>query len=245
MVSNVAEVENMFRDIVEPSVRVGSRRSVVVPLSIAAHVFLVVVLLITSLMAPGILPMPVATLVAFVSRDVVLPPSPPPAPRQASNVNKRAPNLDSEAAPLEAQSTIAPETVFDSTPALVGVVEGAGNLPAGIIEGLAPALPPSPRVPEPVVPVRVGGNIRPPTKIKDVRPIYPAIAQTARVEGVVIIEATIGPTGRVLDAQLLRSIPLLDAAALEAVRQWEFTPTLLNGSPTPVLMTVTVHFTLR
>ena len=61
----------------------------------------------------------------------------------------------------------------------------------------------------------------------------------------VIIETTIGLTGTVLDAKLLRSIPLLDAAALDAVRQWEFTPTLLNGSPVPVVMTVTVNFTLR
>ena len=65
------------------------------------------------------------------------------------------------------------------------------------------------------------------------------------MQGVVIIEATIGPTGRVQDASILRSIPLLDAAALEAVRQWEYTPTLLNGMPVPVLMTITVNFTLR
>ncbi len=94
-------------------------------------------------------------------------------------------------------------------------------------------------------PVRVGGNIRPPTKVKDVRPVYPSIAQSARVQGVVIIEATIGPDGKVKDARVLRSIPLLDQAALEAVRQWEFTPTLLNGVPVPVIMTVTVNFTLQ
>jgi protein TonB len=92
--------------------------------------------------------------------------------------------------------------------------------------------------------VRVGGNIKPPMKTKDVRPTYPPIAQSARVQGVVIIEATIGPGGKVQDARVLRSIPLLDAAALDAVRQWEFTPTLLNGVPVPVIMTVTVQFTL-
>jgi periplasmic protein TonB len=92
--------------------------------------------------------------------------------------------------------------------------------------------------------VRVGGSIKPPVKTKDVRPQYPPIAQSARVQGVVIIEATIGPTGKVQDARVLRSIPLLDASALDAVRQWEFTPTLLNGVPVPVIMTVTVQFTL-
>jgi protein TonB len=91
----------------------------------------------------------------------------------------------------------------------------------------------------------VGGNIKPPTKTKDVRPVYPAIAQSARVQGVVIVEATIGPDGRVAEAKVLRSIPLLDAAALDAVKQWVFTPTLLNGTAVPVIMTVTVNFTLQ
>ena len=95
-----------------------------------------------------------------------------------------------------------------------------------------------------LTPVRVGGNIPPPTKTHDAKPVYPAEAQSARVQGVVIIEATIGPNGKVQDARVLRSIPLLDSAALDAVRQWEFTPTLLNGVPVPVIMTVTVQFTL-
>jgi protein TonB len=65
------------------------------------------------------------------------------------------------------------------------------------------------------------------------------------VQGIVIIEATIGPDGKVQDARVLRSIPLLDAAALDAVRGWEFTPTLLNNQPVPVVMTVTVQFSLQ
>src|ERR687898_774653 len=99
--------------------------------------------------------------------------------------------------------------------------------------------------PPPAAPVRVGGNIMPPQKTRDVRPVYPPIAQSARVQGIVIIEATIGPDGSVKDAKVLRSIPLLDQAALDAVRQWVFTPTLLNGVPVPVIMTVTVNFTLQ
>ena len=75
--------------------------------------------------------------------------------------------------------------------------------------------------------------------------MYPAIAQSARVQGIVIIEATIAPNGKVTDTKVLRSIPLLDQAALDAVKQWEFTPTLLNGVPVPVIMTVTVQFTLQ
>jgi protein TonB len=92
--------------------------------------------------------------------------------------------------------------------------------------------------------VRVGGLIKQPVKTKDVKPIYPAIAQSARVQGVVIIEAVIGTNGKVTDVRVLRGQPLLDQAALDAVKQWEYTPTLLNGVPTPVIMTVTVNFTL-
>jgi TonB family protein len=93
-----------------------------------------------------------------------------------------------------------------------------------------------------IAPVRVGGQIRPPTKIKDVKPVYPAIAQSARVGGTVTIEATIGTDGKVTDARVVRSIPLLDQAALDAVRQWEYLPTLLNGVPVPVLTTITINF---
>jgi TonB family protein len=94
-----------------------------------------------------------------------------------------------------------------------------------------------------MAPVRIGGQIKAPNKIKDVKPVYPAIAQSARAAGVVTIEATIGPDGKVIDAKVVRSIPLLDQAALDAVRQWEYTPTLLNGVPVPVLVTVTINFT--
>ena len=91
--------------------------------------------------------------------------------------------------------------------------------------------------------VRPGGRIMPPKKIKDVPPVYPALAQSARVAGEVTIEATIGPDGKVIDAKVVRSIPMLDQAALDAVRQWEYLPTMLNGLPVSVLLTVTVNFT--
>lgn len=92
--------------------------------------------------------------------------------------------------------------------------------------------------------VRVGGAVRPPTQTKKVNPAYPAIAQSSRVQGVVILETLIGTDGRVRDVRVLRSIPLLDQAAIDAVRQWEYTPTLLNGAPVPIIMTTTVQFTL-
>ena len=93
--------------------------------------------------------------------------------------------------------------------------------------------------------MRVGGNVQAPQKTRNVDPTYPQVAQAARVSGVVILEAVIGPDGRVTDVKVLRSVPLLDDAAIVAVRQWEYTPTMLNGSPVPVIMTVTVNFQLR
>ena len=94
-------------------------------------------------------------------------------------------------------------------------------------------------------PLRVGGDIKEPRKVKDARPIYPQEALDAKVQGIVIMEAVIGVDGAVEKTRVLRSVPLLDQAAVDAVQQWVFTPTLLNGAPVPVIMTVTVNFTLQ
>ncbi len=90
-----------------------------------------------------------------------------------------------------------------------------------------------------------GSPIKPPLKIKDVKPVYPALAQRARVSGVVIVEGIVGVDGRMHCVRVLKSVPLLDQAALDAVNQWEFTPVVLNGTPTPVRLTMTVNFTLQ
>jgi protein TonB len=116
-------------------------------------------------------------------------------------------------------------------------IEGGGAASLAVIEPPPPPVAPAP--------IRVSSGIKPPTKVHDVSPIYPEIAQRARVQGIVILEATIGIDGRVTNARVLRSIPLLDQPALDAVRQWTFTPTLLNGTPVPVIMTVTVTFNLK
>jgi protein TonB len=119
--------------------------------------------------------------------------------------------------------------------------------PGGFVGGtgdITTIEPPPPPPQAPQKPVPVGGVVRRPQKIRDVQPVYPMTAQIARVQGIVIIEATVSADGRVINARVLRSVHLLDDAALEAVRQWEFTPTLLNGVAVPVVMTVTVQFVL-
>jgi protein TonB len=93
--------------------------------------------------------------------------------------------------------------------------------------------------------VRVGGDIKPPLKVKNVLPVYPPAARAARVEGVVIVEATIGTDGKVKDVKVVKSVKLLDDAAINAVRECVFKPTLVNGQPVQVIMTVPFNFTLQ
>jgi TonB family protein len=93
--------------------------------------------------------------------------------------------------------------------------------------------------------VKVGGAVSAPRKIVDVKPVYPEEAKAAGIEGIVILGIVIGEDGSVIDAQVLRSIPELDQAAIDAVTGWQFEPTLLNGEPVEVEMAVTVNFTLR
>lgn len=92
--------------------------------------------------------------------------------------------------------------------------------------------------------VRVGGDVKPPIKVKDVKPVYPEIAKQTRTQGVVVVELTVGVSGKVDSAKVVKSLPMLDNAALEAVKKWEFKPTLINGKATPVIMTTAVIFKL-
>lgn len=124
---------------------------------------------------------------------------------------------------------------------------GAGGAASGLtfmVNGV-PAVPSSgspSAYPPPGAPVRVGGTIRPPRRIVDAEPVMPDVARQAGIRGVVILEIVIGADGTVSDVKVLRSIPQLDQAAIDAARQWRYEPTLLNGAPVPVIMTATVNF---
>ena len=127
-----------------------------------------------------------------------------------------------------------------------GGVEGGvpGGVVGGVVGGLPEAPPPPP--PPPPAPVRVGGNIK--HADQDSRTSSRSIRRSRSRRACRASSSSrppSAPTARVKDAKVLRSIPLLDQAALDAVKQWQFTPTLLNGVPVPVIMTVTVNFTLQ
>ena len=235
----------IFGEIAKPSSRLGSQSRYTLPVSIAVHVAIAAGVVIVPLMAADMLPAPRSVIGAFAAQP--LPPAPPPpAARVAADAHKPSPRENVDAAPTEAPDTIAPEAA--TTASIIGDPRGTlGGLPDGVIDGVgvAATVPSVPTPPPPAQPVPVGGRIKEPTKIRHVPPVYPSIAQQARVDGIVIIEAIIGIDGRVKEARVLRSKPLLEDAALEAVRQWVFTPTTLNGVPVPVIMTVTVHFKLN
>ena len=180
----------------------------------------------------------------FMMAAAATPPDVPPPPRPAQST---APATDQSPVPIKAPEVIAPEVpreVLDAVPNGPGQVFGPGG---GLPEGVDFGPPPPPRAVTPPPPpvVRPGGVIKSPQKVYNVAPIYPPIAQAARVSGIVILEALIAEDGSVRDVKVLKSVPLLDAAASDAVRQWRFTPTLLNGVPVQVIMTVTVNFNLN
>jgi TonB family protein len=93
-------------------------------------------------------------------------------------------------------------------------------------------------------PLRVGGEIKPPRKVKDAKPVYPPEAKSAKKQGTVILEVVISREGKVTSVKVVRSLPMLDQAAVEAAQQWLYAPTMVSGKPASVVMTVALNFAL-
>src|SRR5262245_18197874 len=210
--------------------------------SIILHAFVIAAALVAQVLAVGPLPIPHAPLTFIGAMPIQLMDVPAPPPHATTN----APNtVSSDAAPLEPPSDITPETPREPSPARSGLVEG--GVPNGVnLETISYTPLPLPPPPAPVsrTPVRLSG-MRPPQKVVNVDPVYPYNAKIAHVEGIVILVTTIDTRVRVTDVRVLRSAALLDQAAVDAVRQRVYTPTLLNRLPVPIIMTVTVRFTLQ
>jgi protein TonB len=210
-----------------------------VPVSVAVHAAVLGVFLFGPLASDIELPSPWFRAV----RDFVMAaPAPVPVDRASATESSRA-------APTKAADHIETEP---PAPTASGVAEGGlalGGPPATgasfdlNVGAIAPPPSPPPVVERPS-PLRVGGSIREPRKLVHVAAVYPEVARQVKLQGIVIIEATIDERGFVTDVRVLRSKPMLDEAALMAVRQWRYTPTLLNGVPVRVLMTITFNFQL-
>lgn len=130
---------------------------------------------------------------------------------------------------------------------VVGSVAGGqtGGVLGGVLGGTGTVQPPPPpKATAEHGPYRVGGQVRPPKIINEVQPAYPPLARDARVQGDVMIDSVIDKLGDVTKMKLVSGNPLLITAALNAVKQWKYQPTTLNGTPISVEMEVTVHFDL-
>jgi protein TonB len=137
---------------------------------------------------------------------------------------------------------------------IVGAIPGgvAGGIPGGLAGGVVGGLlgdlpqmaPPPPPKPVKRKPKRIGGNVLKSQLVRKVEPEYPELARRARVQGVVILVVTVDEEGNVSEINVSRGHPMLNDAAVNAVKQWKYSPTLLNGEPIPVTATVTVNFVM-
>jgi periplasmic protein TonB len=183
------------------------------------------------------------------------PPPPPPVAAQVVHVKPQAHLMD--AGKLVAPKVIPKEVKIikeDAEPDL-GAVGMAGGVPGGVaggsmggvIGGVIGGMGGAPPPPKPKLsgPLKVGGNVQAARIISKPMPVYPPLARQTRISGTVRLHAIIGKDGRIQSLEVMNGHPLLQQAALDAVRQWRYQPTLLNGEPVDVDTTVDVIFTLN
>ena len=238
--------QRLFEDLIDSDVKKHkTQQAKVMPVAVLLHVLAGAAIIIVPILQSALLPESSISVFFADPISIPAPPPPPPPARRAARPMAARPVITAASfvAPVEIPQEIRPEEALD-----LGIDEGvaggvAGGIPGGVVGGVVGGLPMA--TPPPQKAIRVGGQIKPPRKLKDVKPIYPDIAKQARVQGVVIVECTISPRGKVTDVKVLRGVPLLNQSAITAVRQWVYTPTLLNGVPVPVIMTVTVNFKLN
>ena len=212
--------------------------------SLVLHLGIVVLVLVLPITAAFDLPGVYTTLppVMLASVPKVPPAAAPPPVAKSSPVP-----VVTQTVPLEAPQGVREEIERPpAPPSPLGVPGGIGTIPSlqGVgLNNSTLSVPPPP--PEEQKPRRVGGDIKPPERKIYKAPQYPPAAQAARIEGTVTLEAIIDAEGVVQDVKVIGSVPLLDRAAIEAVQQWRYSPTRLNGVAIPIIMTVRVTFTLR
>jgi periplasmic protein TonB len=181
------------------------------------------------------------------------PPPPPPSPAaktiQTPVFTKNVVMASPSVAPIEAPTEIRSEPPAVELTDIVGEAGGVeGGVVGGVVGGavggvMGGLLPPLPALPAPG-PVRIGGQVKAPALLHRVEPVYPDIAVLAKVTGVVILEATVDVDGGVTSVRVLQSRGPLDKAAMDAVKQWQYSPLVLNGIPTSFVLTVTLNFAL-
>lgn len=187
--------------------------------------------------------LPTAMLSTFLVAPPPPPPPPPPAPKTQVIQRPRIVQPQRMVAPTVIPKKI--EVVKDAAPDVgaiggVGVPGGTGGPLGGIVASAAP--PP----PKPVTPqrIRVGGNVQAASLLRQVQPVYPQIARTAHISGTVLLHAVIAKDGTIQELTYVSGPALLMRSAMDAVREWRYKPTLLNGEPVEVDTTIQVVFSL-
>jgi periplasmic protein TonB len=229
-------------------------------LSFGLQILLIVIAIIIPMIYFDALPK--SQLTSFLVAPPPPPPPPPPPAAAPPKVIKVIPR-QFDAGRLMAPKAIPKEIAMIKEeelppPSAGGVVGGVpGGMPGGSIGGViggivgsvpsaAPPPPPPPKADKPVTPqrIRVGGNVQQAMLIRQPKPVYPPLAKQARISGHVILNAVIGKDGTIKDLTFASGHPLLVPAAMEAVKQWVYQPTLLNGEPVEVVTQIDVNFTL-
>ena len=190
--------------------------------------------------------LPKGMLNTFLVAPAPPPPPPPPQPVVKTIKAPKVINIQKMVAPTVIPKNIA--VVKDEAPVIYtnngdGVAGGTGNVLGGLI-GSGPAGPPPPPKPAGPSRIRVGGNVEAASLINKVTPVYPPIAKTAHVSGTVILHAIISKDGSIQELQYVSGPPLLMKAAMDAVKEWRYKPTMLNGEPVEVDTTIDVVFSL-
>ena len=238
--------EELFAQTLTPEVRRARSRWTLVG-SLCAHVAFIAVIVVVPIVSGASVPAIGDRVNLFVmAAPPPLPPSPPPA---AVTPTRPLPaDIKVDAAPVMAADHVPVEPLTLPSPPGIGVPGALAPVNANAVPGAVLSASSSATLgvpPIPTDPIRVGGDIKAPARLVYAAPAYPPIAIQGRIEGTVVLEAVIDETGVVKDLRVVRSIPLLDRAAIDAVAKWRYTPTRLNGVAVSVLMTVQVTFTLR
>jgi periplasmic protein TonB len=237
-----------------------TKKTWTVLVAFVAQIVLIVVAIIIPMIYFDVLP--TAQLTSFLVAPPPPPPPPPPPaaappvkvvkviPRQFDAGKLMAPkSVPKEVAVIKEEELPAPTAGGGVVGGVPGGVAGgaAGGVLGGIIGAVPQAAPPPPPPPpEKKAPtrIRVGGNVQQAKLIRQPRPVYPPLAKQARISGVVRLSAVISKNGTIQELQVISGHPLLVPAALEAVKQWVYQPTLLNGEPVEVVTQIDVNFTL-
>ena len=239
----------MFEDsLIESGGRLKTKRGRTTMVSFILEAIVIVILILIPLMFTEALPK--GQLMTFL---VAPPPPPPPPPPPAAVKIVKQVETDIVNNQLRTPTKIPKQVKIiqeeEAPPPTTGIVGGGpGGVPGGAANGVIGGIINSTPVAVPkvaVTRVRVSAGVTQGMKVHDVQPQYPQMAKIARVQGPVVLAAVIGKDGTIQNLRVVSTAsPLLNQAAVEAVKQWRYRPYILNGEPVDVDTTITVNFTL-